>query len=226
MNAKERTCGRILTPSRGRPRNAYVKKIRSRALIEFAQRDQFYDDLVSKGEGGRLTDQESPLRDVDRDLARARDLRDVSLFWAIFKPPVLNTSQKDAFVKGMMEQTSDTRLRNQDSIPPMRRLAKKKEMLLDNISRRFRDGDTLSPKARTAEPWLHDPTEVVSVQDFLRTAPAPAPTRPQRQGRNRSLSLPLSDESKSVYGFKQRVLGMVRKNSGGVGVQSASEDGQ
>lgn len=61
-----------------------------------------------------MSDQDSSAGKVDAELARARDLRDVSGVSAR-ETKVELTKKRDLFLRDLVEQSADTRLANQDA---------------------------------------------------------------------------------------------------------------
>ena len=118
---------------------------------------------------------------------------------------------------------------NQDATDPQ--LAKR-DALIDSVvayssSGRLRDQDSAPPTPKLNGRMRGDPSELVTMQDFFRSAPAPdSEAGGSSPMRNRSNSLPLepvsTGEGSRNGSFRQKFAGMVRRSSLGLALIAAN----
>ena len=138
--------------------------------------------------------------------------------------------QRDHFLRDLVEQSAEGRLANQDADGPVTDSELKDDVLISNLmeyssSGRLHGQDSLPPTPRTKEPYVEDPMELVTMEDFFKGAQASQSSSVSEWGRRaRSNSLPLNsmdeDEQKRQPGTLRKLAGMVRRGSLGLGLRA------
>ncbi|WVQ79062.1 hypothetical protein IAT38_001155 [Cryptococcus sp. DSM 104549] len=222
-------------------------------------RARFINRVVDQAEASRLEGQDGVMGIVDVELARARDLRDRDHFLRDLieqsadgrlmdqdaNAPdgdlaAARQAKQHAFVSEIIARTRASRLSSQDfPLSAEDKLAEKRTALIENLvdfgtSGRLHDQDSLPPTPRGGEERKEDPFELISVQDFLASAPGSGKTgsnvgesevgvKGEGMVRERSNSAPLGEDGVGKKGSKlQKIAGMVRRGSVHLGLKASS----
>ncbi|ODO09423.1 hypothetical protein I350_03023 [Cryptococcus amylolentus CBS 6273] len=212
-------------------------------------KERFITRIVEQSEASRLTGQDSKMRSVDAELARARDLKAKDIFLRdlveqsaggrmnnqdadapLSDLTSASPARKQALLSTLISHTATTRLKSQDYPTTLEdRLTQKHEQLVDTLlqvgSRRLPDQDSLPPTPRGArnEESETDPFEEVSVTDFLNSSRPPSP--PSKSSEKEKGDKMLRERSNSEGGGKSKLVskigGAVRRGSVHLGLKSA-----